>query len=145
MTLATANLLVVGLKLVVILVVGLKLVVILVYDQLVGCTPLIGRTLVGKNQFRRFEGATTNKLVVQENWSYVGRITIVGCKFDAKMVNQLYEQLFPCGVVMIDDGKDKRYGRVDIKHFVFRLTLNILRRSVFLRVKLFIIFHLRNI
>ena len=93
----TANLLVVGLKLVVILVVGLKLVVILVYDQLVGCTPLIGRTLVGKNQFGRFEGTTTNKLVVQENWSYVGRRTIVGCKFDAKMANQLYGQLFPCG------------------------------------------------
>ena len=81
------------------LVVGLKLVVILVYDQLVGCTPLIGRTLVGKNQFGRFEGTTTNKLVVQENWSYVGRRTIVGCKFDAKMANQLYGQLFPCGDV----------------------------------------------
>ena len=55
--------------------------------------------MVGKNQFGRFEGATTNKLVVQENWSYVGRRTIVGCKFDAKMANQLYEQLFPCGAV----------------------------------------------
>jgi len=55
------------------------------YDQLIGCTPLIGRTLVGKNQLGRFEGSTTNKLVVQDNWSYVGQRTIVGCKFDAKM------------------------------------------------------------
>jgi len=68
------------------------------YSQLIGCTPLIGRTLVGKNQLGRFEGSTTNKLVVQENWSYIGQRTIVGCKFDAKMANQLYGQLFPCGV-----------------------------------------------
>ena len=94
----TANLLVVGLKLVVILVVGLKLVVILVYNQLIGCTPLIGRTLVGKKQLRRFGGSTTNKLVIQDDWSYVGQRTIVGCKFDEKMANQLYDQLFPCGV-----------------------------------------------
>ena len=79
------------------LVVGLKLVVILVYNQLIGCTPLIGRTLVKKKQFGRFEGSTTNKLVVQENRSYVGWRTIVGCKFDVKMANQLYGQLFPCG------------------------------------------------
>ena len=48
-------------------------------------------------------------------------------------------------LVAIGDGEDKGYGRVDIKHFVFRLALNILRRAVFLRVKLFIIFHLHNI
>ena len=59
---------------------------------------VIGRTLVGENQLGRFEGSTTNKLVVQDDWSYVGRRTIVGCKFDEKMANQLYGQLFPCGV-----------------------------------------------
>ena len=67
------------------------------YDQIIGCTPLIGRTLVGKNQLGRFEGSTTNKLVVQDYWSYVGWRTIVGCKFDEKMANQLYCQLFLCG------------------------------------------------
>ena len=67
------------------------------YDQLIGRTPLIGRTLVGKKQLKRFGGSTTNKLVVQDDWSYVGQRTIVGCKFDAKMANQLYGQLFPCG------------------------------------------------
>ena len=60
---------------------------------------VIGRTLVDKKQLRRFGGSTTNKLVVQDDWSYVGQRTIVGCKFDAKMANQLYGQLFPCGVV----------------------------------------------
>ena len=48
-------------------------------------------------------------------------------------------------LVVIGDGEDKRYGRVDIKHFVFRLALNILRRAVFLRVKLLLIFYLRKI
>ena len=48
-------------------------------------------------------------------------------------------------LVVIGDGEDNRYGRVNIKQFVFRLVLNILRRAVCLRVKLFIIFHLRNI
>jgi len=47
--------------------------------------------------------------------------------------------------LVIGDGKDERYARVDTKHFVFRLALNILWRAGHLRVKLIIICYLRNV
>ena len=43
--------------------------------------------------------------------------------------------------LMIGDGEDKRYAKIDTKHFVSILALNILCRAVYLRVKLFIIFY----
>ena len=39
-------------------------------------------------------------------WSYVGNDTIIGRRFDGKVTNQFYNQLFPCSVQV--EGKVKQ-------------------------------------